>query len=140
MREIKFRAWDTEEKKMLLSKGQEFILIPTMGGWGADKHYESHRHIEESCFDWASADLIGGRYEIMQYTGLRDKNGKEMYEGDILKYSYDNHGKVVTETLVAEIPGIFYQFGNESTYPFDEKECEVIGNIYENPELLGGKK
>ena len=92
MRPIKFRAWDKINKKM-------FRL--------------SHNPISE---------LSKASIPIMQFTGLKDKNGKEIYEGDIMK-NYDYHFFVVE--------------WNKKNARWDN--CfgrEVIGNIYENPELI----
>lgn len=78
------------------------------------------------------------RYELMQYTGLLDKNGKEIFEGDILM----NKGKKLFsyKPLVVEFfNGAFEAKLNDNTY-YRLNHCthnsEVIGNIYENPELL----
>jgi len=79
-----------------------------------------------------------------QFTGLLDKSGKEIYEGDIIKYSkYVDHGQwgetvdggTVQVTWLAERAG-FYPFYVWSSYNDQLKTCEVVGNIYENPELL----
>lgn len=126
---IKFRAWDKKEKKMYYSGEGD--------SW----------HIFEFCgkTQWA---LVNNVYEakirtdyhngvFMQFTGLLDKNRKEIYEGDIIKKgdttreikwgkSYDG----------GEYGGIYMGF-NFDGYDLEEiKESEVIGNIYENPELL----
>ena len=87
MREIKFRAWDKARKKMIY----KFIIAPTSPGWGG--------------------------FIFMQYTGLRDKNGKEIYEGDVVKHSCGAYGVI---TWINHTP----------------TESEIIGNIYENPELI----
>ncbi len=105
MREIKFRAWHKKYKLM--------IYIPTMNEF-------SDGIIYPSCYD--IRDCI-----LMQYTGLKDKNGKEIYEGDIL----DNEEKV------KYINGGFDPFcvaGWECTTEWEK--IIVIGNIYENSELL----
>ncbi|MFW9627128.1 MAG: YopX family protein [Sulfurospirillum sp.] len=72
---------------------------------------------------------------IMQYTGLKDKNGVEIYEGDILQdYDYDRVGVVSFEK------GEFVvTWENEICDVFEWSSEEVIGNIYENPELLESK-
>jgi len=153
MREIKFRVWDKEEKKMFYPENQEFILISTTPGWGADKHYPSLRRKkhdpepkdisdnwfnDESCFDWASANLIGGRYIPLQYTGLKDKNSKEIYEGDILKHS--DYKSPLYVYFCDCCAGFRLQLKNYANNELIDQEDEIIGNIYENSELFGIEK
>lgn len=89
---------------------------------------------------------------IMQYTGLKDKNGKEIYEGDILENP--NYPKDEWERCEVKWHGEFARFGLDFYSPYggegytgreqhidrfvSEVGCYVIGNIYENPELLNG--
>jgi len=85
---------------------------------------------------------------LMQYTGLKDKNGKEIYEGDLVKWS-DGEYKHPSNPRIAEVrfdPELsFFAFNVDSGHKFGysnfmysdtEKHLEIIGNIYENPELL----
>ena len=95
---------------------------------------------------------------IGQYTGLHDENGKEIYEGDIIEFSYDvftgNFDTKVGRGTIEFIDGAFYikpfeiegrkvkDTDNEEwflLYTVNTDTLEVIGNIYDNPELLGGK-
>ena len=87
---------------------------------------------------------------IGQYTGLKDENGKEIYEGDIIYFSYDmfvgNFDTFIAKGKVVFEEGAFYVevFENERTtkdeayllYTINLDTIEVIGNIYDNPELL----
>ncbi len=127
MREIKFRAWDKIEK--------EFIPYDTLRRW------------------WLNTIMEGqGGIEFMQYTGLKDKNGKEIYEGDIIGYPNPMIKKVVAfgeYYFGADEYGVsgngfylkYYEDGKavdteESIFDYPNADDEVIGNIYENPELL----
>ena len=155
MREIKFRAWDKKTKKMRAVNSIVF-------------------HYEEECFDFDNSrlpkvvnlwgkDIIEDKaivlhreikdVELMQYTGLKDKNGKEIYEGDIVK-TYDAQGN---ESCIAQILWADYGLndgwcskGIKSLIEYDKRlfeigfgksdarDCEVIGNKFDNPELLEG--
>ena len=73
----------------------------------------------------------GSEWALMQYTGLKDKNGKEIYEGDILKHKYGGtqFAAVTFHDCSFYTGGVLLQSNHSSV-------IEVIGNIYENPELL----
>ena len=111
MREIKFRAWD----EVL----EEFVL------WKKFKEY----------YNWAIFE--NDKVKVMQYTGLKDKNGKEIYEGDMLKVGEWEPKEVIwkSEGIVSYIlKHTDYFLGSNEPY-----EIEIIGNIYENEELLEDK-
>ena len=111
MREIKFRAWHKEEKRM----SEPFEL-------GEDIIYDTNNNYLGTIYD---------ELAIMQYTGLKDKNGREIYEGDICRLWYPDGYKL---GVVEFKNGCFYW--NSNSVGFWNEELEVIGNIYENPELL----
>ena len=126
MREIKFRAWDFQNNSM-----HEVNIM--MIGFGSSS-YNYPNEGEE-----ADVGTMDTNRVLMQYTGLKDKNGKEIYEGDILLYpntGYDpSRGDNPNElSKVIFKDGGFYA-DDYGVYEID-LECEVIGNIYENPELL----
>ena len=119
MREIKFRAWDKITKKYFYSGTLDNgdVLVIHLDG-----------EIEISSDDtYKPEDFI-----IEQFTGLRDKNGREIYEGDILSMENQPH-----RTGVVEFSGNGYWIKEEfANYIPAESMCEIIGNIHENLELL----
>ena len=123
MREIKFMAWH-KEKKIL----REVLEISFSGGYVILAGFGSFGEIEAPIRD----------VELMQYAGLKDKNGVEIYEGYITK---DTYGTQIPMVVTWDDAG-FRRFGEhngERYVGYVKDSCEVIGNIYENPELLGRK-
>lgn len=144
MREIRFRCWDQKDKKYLLPEKQGFVILPTLPSFGVTLPYENCSNpgnIDEDCIDWADADLIMGRYELEQYTGLKDKNGTEIYEGDIMEFGIAGAGK-------RGVVGYEEDFGSYETYTSKgyiiaslfTSRGKVIGNVHENPELMRTNK
>lgn len=132
MREIKFRAWD-KEREFMTSEPYYF----------EKHHYSDENRVNQSTYvfyeDWR--DLEDGRYhecELMQFTGLLDKNGKEIYEGDIVHCSIegDNIGNV--DVIQFKDASFWLRYRDRSIPSWIEfgNELEVIGNIHENHELL----
>ena len=130
MREIKFRAWD-KVSKMYYSGDYDF-------------HFTKSWYVQEKEKPWEMNVLVSSTTGIlMQYTGLKDKNGKEAYFGDLIKLWEDR--KVVYEIRWGSIMGrIFLHHldkNGDSGYQYgsDIQEGKIVGNIYENPELLKEK-
>ena len=128
-REIKFRAWDKQHE---ISR---VISIQKCGMIYFD--FESYRNDQDS--EYGNQDIDVKNMPIMQFTGLKDSKGADIYEGDIVKsIKYNSTMKVIWGYCawgLEKNEGIsapnFQQFGLE--------DLEVIGNIYENPELLSQK-
>jgi len=119
MREIKFRAWDTEINKMVYPVTFSVIdnnLRPLKLNTDGNSSYKF--------------------FPLMQYTGLKDKNGKEIFEGDEINVdgyiSQEGNRHYVEFYKGAFGSNVYSDFELLSKY----KNIEIIGNIYENPELI----
>lgn len=142
MREIKFRAWDAKFKVMF-------------------EHGEISVSEEESPISFVSLfnNPCEGFY-VMQFTGLRDKNGREIYEGDMIRQQVNSHIWFYQIGCIDDGGANLYAINirdnvtiddETDTYTYQMTEervgqsrlipsgCEIIGNIYENPELLEAK-
>lgn len=136
-KEIKFRAWDRFRKKIVANiltiKIHRDTENPCLIVY-TDKKINLYQEIKES------DKIYCNEFELLQYTGLKDKNGKEIFEGDIIeKTYYSYHQPECSEIFKIIYNGLGFSFehikGRSYHTPFTE-EIEVIGNIYENPELL----
>ena len=128
MREIKFRAWDKEYKTMGQIVGMDIPHNNTENG----EVSIVIRDLPPDGFDAEPQKLEN--VILMQYTGLLDKNGKEIYEGDIIKEIM-----CVSPFSVVFLEGSFLAHDGEGPSLYltgDGLVFEIIGNIYENPELL----
>ena len=124
MREIKFRAWDKIRKKMYDSVFYSYDR--KTGIMNLDTDLGVIHFSERQAF------------ELIQYTGLKDKNDKEIYEGDICKIKVNNNKEIIEEIKWKEYR--WYPFGEGVPPNYTGTEIEVIRNIYENKELLEGKE
>lgn len=134
MREIKFRAWKHVNTPEMFNDVQAIDFKSGMAHLGYKLSSFTERTDKESL-----DNLI-----LMQYTGLKDKNGTEIYEGDIV----ENASKDLKFQVVYEAPSFNRKWIDDTSKRYREHLteplawntyiiCEVIGNIYENPELLG---
>jgi len=123
MRTIKFRAWQKNYG------GYMFYSHKSKGLGYLEFNDDSSTVIGESDGDQ--------RYEasempLMQFTGLLDKNGEEIYEGDII----DNEGALQKYEVIFHKGCFCISQGGLGYHIFNEKKAEIIGNIYQNPELI----
>jgi hypothetical protein len=116
MREIKFRVWDKGVKTMLHSG---FAIYPK----------------GEVSFYWNSLPVNSANAILMQFTGLKDKNGNDIYEGDEVEYEWNDSwsGEWVSKGGVVE-----YSNGEFSPLPNNDavREYVITGNIYQHPQLI----
>ena len=133
MREHKYKVWDKEKKRM-------YENITPFNSW------------DDNYFIPASCDWTNERFILLQYTGLKDKTSREIYEGDIIKnglgeiFWHEGFGQFRVRwhdkrwlRIRAEMEE-YRAYGSEPLFLNSQIAWEVIGNIYPNPELLEEKK
>ena len=129
MREIKFRLWNPDERKMMSGVNQygaiepDYRCIGPSSSGAFTRLWESLRRIKESDF------------KLMQYTGLKDINGVEIYEGDICKRQERNY-EVMHDVNSGSVRLGKVRQGGPRLTALQAGNIKVIGNIHENPELL----
>lgn len=135
-RKIKFRLWSTIYNKFIINNNENVDFVINTAG----NLYSIEHSYCETCI------LPQMCTEIMQYTELKDKNGKEIYEGDILRYIFPNDRRLKHVSPVKFLEseasfGLKDTYGNEiPLYKITANNYfEVIGNIYENHKLLEEK-
>ena len=136
MREIKFRAWCKKNKRMFLPVAGCDLLVRIDGKLFTDIDIVENVGLYDTNMD---------EFIIMQYTGLKDKNGKMIYESDIVKVKLDIVGdkKYLCEVIWND--GGFDFLGINKACKvcaskYYSEDCEIIGNIYENKERLDKTK
>lgn len=129
MRELKFRAWDIELREW--NNDLKILLNGTIKDFDWD---------DEGYFEF---EVPKEAYVIEQYTGIKDENGREIYEGDIVKYKLyaDSRLDYIDEVFYSTISGAFMVGNEDNIRTLDYLiNVEVIGNIHENPELCGDEE
>jgi uncharacterized phage protein (TIGR01671 family) len=128
MREIKFRAWYKSVERMQYFQGIKWMLSYN----GEEKLIIG----DDFHDDYYDSEIVPEDFELMQYTGLKDKNNKEIYEGDIINQTTATG----TDGHIEQVIFLLGIFGTQSKgrgfNNLNNWTNEVIGNIYENPELV----
>ena len=139
-REIKFRAWDNYSKSFI---NDDEYLIGLDGKFYRMDFYSGIENYEDGNLIWNELDNI----TLSQFTGLLDKNGKEIFEGDIIKIKCNEDiiiGHVFYKQsrccyMINHPAGYNGSFALHTPTIAICDEFNIIGNIYQNPELLGGQ-
>ena len=131
MRDINFRGKRTDN-------GEWVYGVPTKDGRGEMVMVENIFECEEYNCRGANC-LYVDENTVGQYTGLKDKNGTKIFEGDIVKRFWLGKMCIYQIDYDNGLASFIGRAGMEfTTFDYDSEEFEVVGNIYDNPELLGG--
>ena len=146
MRDVKFRAWDKVSKKMRVVDSIAFETRQSIFSDGDSRLPKVINVWGRNCIE--DKDIVvrrqSGEFELMQYTGLKDKNGSEIWESDIIKVRDPYNNCWSTDSAAVEfstgyVGGWVISNGAQNlNLGSRQNHIEVIGNIHDNPELLEG--
>lgn len=152
MRTFKFRVYDKLTKRMITEENVYAVIHTEEALWSLGRAGEHDRYEPYLSDEWYPVSDIerfklinyfnenSDRFELMQYIGLKDKNDTEIFEGDLVKLSaYGFQRKRIYEIKYNSSGAIYELYENDTHIAIaaiDNYEMEVIGNIYDNPELL----
>jgi uncharacterized phage protein (TIGR01671 family) len=141
-RPIKFRAWDAADITVYKDAHDPW----RMSSYGPQFTMDDCQNLLSFITEAGDAGPLGDRgsmerYKLMQFTGLLDKNGKEIYEGDIVAQTFNRTTKLRKEKTVHNHSVVWNEikaqwFGKNISLHKISSVSEIIGNIYDNPELL----
>ncbi len=127
MREIKFRGLTLTGQSGSYQQGGQWVY-----GFYCVNRFDEHTIFIEADNGKGYAHAVRPE-SVGQFTGLKDKNGKEIYEGDVLQFNARFHEETKTPPVLDKVEFIQGQF---LPRPYKGEDVEIIGNIYQNPELL----
>ena len=137
-REIKFRAYDKEDEEMRYFDDENYLyhypfILRLEQVFKKDSNYDDYEDFEYKD--------VTDKIELMQYTGLHDKNGKKIWENDIVEITREC---IYDKGIIVFKNGCFFIKSKENLLALyncklNNYKVKVIGNIYDNPELLGGE-
>ena len=150
MREIKFRAWFSKQQKMVNVEEMEIynggVTVKAKTDWEKGGWYTQLRGATNRKTVALGSTRQVPRVILMQYIGVKDKNGVDVYDGDIVQVKADDYELVISEVKWGEVEYPAFDLPKydgygmnafAAIYHSDPKETiEVIGNIYENPDLI----
>lgn len=150
MRLIKFKVWDTKQNKFLEQ-------VPVIESWIDSDSWDDPEQALEEPYEWTIAPTYNGRLIWLQFTGKYDKNGNEIYDGDILYVEFEKSRLLNAFDIylkkwkhvvswasdkqgwnIPDIEQVFRETLATAVYNQDKPtpQWEKIGNIYQNPELV----